>query len=132
MWPDGMERIVRCSVLGYRHRLHVASFFYLNGLPIQLLIELLQSVNPVGATATHTRKIRDLYLYWSDQVLGFERRCRYHAYSYYSGYVTDLNEHQRHEDRDGNVNNRIPANNGVARQRGASNLQRLSQQGYWC
>lgn len=88
-WPADIRRIVWCSRLGYRHRIDVVTFFLVNGISVQELVELLQFCNPVGATATHTRKIRDLYVYLQDPRFP-DRRRRYFAYDLIRRRVVNL------------------------------------------
>lgn len=109
-WPGPTRRKFWCSNLNYNDRCYLAGFGYLNGVAPDLLIETIQFCN-TASTPVKLRKIVDLYNYWSDPVEGFQRRTRYFSYSFYFGFVTDLNGLPRI-----NVNrNRNPNNHNIVR-----------------
>lgn len=89
-WPEEMRRIFWCSNLKYRHRLHVASFGYLNGIPIQHLLDALWFTNK-SMNSEKVYKIRGLYTYWSDLRNGEERRAKRFAFHTADRRVLDLN-----------------------------------------
>lgn len=89
-WPDGMEHYWRCSNLGYSHRVYIAAFAFLNGLDINLLIDALYGVNFMMNLSKEI-KFRDLYVYWSNIVDGYNRRSRYFTYCFYHNRICDLN-----------------------------------------
>lgn len=89
LWPQDIRRVIWCSRLGYRHRLHLVTFSIVNGISVYELVELLQFCNPVGATATHTRKIRDLFTWLTDP--GYPLRQSSHfAFDLITRLVTNL------------------------------------------
>lgn len=85
-WPADIRRIIWCSYLGYRHRIDIVTFAIVNGIRVGELVELVQFCNPRGATATHTRKIRDLFPYLTTG----DRPSRYFAFDLISRRVVNL------------------------------------------
>lgn len=86
-WPQDIPYMLFCSNLGYRHRINLATFFWLNGVLIQLFLEVLQHCN-TALSPSKTRKFRDLYLYFDGNV---NVRERYFAYSLTERRVLNLN-----------------------------------------
>lgn len=87
-WPADIRRVLWCSYLGYRHRIHLVTFFYLNGVTLLELVELVRFCNPVGSTQSHIRRIIDLYVYIQNNP---RVRDRYFAFDLILRRVVNLN-----------------------------------------
>lgn len=90
VWPQFIVNYIWCSTLGYKERVVITSFCFQNGCHEDVLIDCLRRVNRY-CTELKVKKIRDLYLYWTDPVEGFLRRSNYFAYSLHDRRVLDLN-----------------------------------------
>lgn len=93
-WPAPLVfKIFHCP-LNYVTRVHVASFFYNNGVHVDLVIDLFKDLNKIDHSKE--RKIRDLYKYWDHETLGHMRRSKYFSYDIVLGAYTDLNGELRY------------------------------------
>lgn len=93
--PAGLIHKLRCSNLGYRDRVYLASFFYGNGIGPGWLTLVLYNCNTY-MNAQKEYKLKALFEYWAaDGTLGFERRARYFTYFMDEGRVLSLNRQPR-------------------------------------
>lgn len=119
--PVLLRRKLYCGVLNYHNRVFVVSFWFLNGLHIDSLINILSYVN-ITVTPQRLFKCHQLYVWLGEQSPeGFERRRRYFSYNLYHGVVTNLNGDPRDIEH-------VPA--GPNRRRGV--IARDPDNGYYC
>lgn len=93
--PVRLNRLLRmkilCGDIGYRDRVYLASFCYLNGIPFDALTEAL--ILNRNVTYVKLRKIRELYSYWGEGAafIYVDRRRRYRSWNILFRHMTDLN-----------------------------------------
>lgn len=75
--------------LNYRDRLYIAAFAFVNGIDPRILDEALQLNR--NCTQRKRDKISELFIYWTDDSVGVERRERYYAYDMIIGRMVTLN-----------------------------------------
>lgn len=96
MWPRFLRNYFFCAPLNYKNRCVIASFAYINGASVDLLIDTLKRIN-VHWKPTVQTKLIGLYKYWDDEENGFLRRSRYFAFNIHFNKVLDLNFNERKE-----------------------------------
>lgn len=79
------------SRLDYRDRCFIVANFFVNGVPRNLMDEVLTFANP-HYFGLRRNKILDFWVYLTaDGNLGFQRRERYYGYCMHEGRVVDCN-----------------------------------------
>ena len=79
-WPSYLPILLWKAPVSYSWRLKIVSFFYGNGLNIEVLIDFLKQFRRRSLTPEKESKIRGLVKYWEDKDNGYERRNKVYYY----------------------------------------------------